>query len=274
MLRHIKLIDKTPGSYCKKFKKKVTNSVTFLPYATMPKRAASGPIQRSAKRARTSKYRAPARKRGYQRRYIPAGLPSKQVYRLKYATQVTLDAAAASTAAHVFKANGLNDPDLTGVGHQPRAWDQLKEFYEHYIVIGSKCKATFTSGATTSNYQPSSLVGIELDSDATPAQTLTDWLERDDRNQSSSALAMAQTKGGNAVSVVKTYSPKRFYNIKDIKDNFNRLGAAVSTDPSELAYFNVMTASMDSGTNPGSISAVVEIDYLVLLSEPKEPVSS
>ena len=43
----------------------------------------------------------------------------------------------------VFSANGMYDPDITGVGHQPSGFDQIGEFFGHYTVLSSKIKVTF-----------------------------------------------------------------------------------------------------------------------------------
>lgn len=48
-------------------------------------------------------------------------------------------------ASHVFTVNGLYDPDITGVGHQPAGFDQIMEFYDHYCVTYARITCTFTN---------------------------------------------------------------------------------------------------------------------------------
>lgn len=38
----------------------------------------------------------------------------------------------------IFSANGLYDPDSTGIGHQPRGYDQIMALYDHYVVTRAK----------------------------------------------------------------------------------------------------------------------------------------
>lgn len=57
---------------------------------------------------------------------------------------ISVDPGAGGTAAtHVFSANGLYDPDITGVGHQPIGFDQFMVMYDHYTVVGAKMVAYF-----------------------------------------------------------------------------------------------------------------------------------
>lgn len=36
---------------------------------------------------------------------------------------------------HLFRANGIFDPDVTGTGHQPLYRDQVADLYTNYTVI-------------------------------------------------------------------------------------------------------------------------------------------
>ena len=46
-----------------------------------------------------------------------------------------------------FVANGAFDPNLTGVGHQPRGFDQFMAGYETFTVTGSKISVNFVYDA-------------------------------------------------------------------------------------------------------------------------------
>ena len=64
-----------------------------------------------------------------------------------YADTVTLDAGAAAVTNHVFQANSLFDPDVTGTGHQYLLRDTMAQLYESYRIIECEIKVTpvFTS---------------------------------------------------------------------------------------------------------------------------------
>ena len=65
-------------------------------------------------------------------------VPLKMAATLLYSDQITLNPAAGTVSKHVFSANGLFDPNITGVGHQPRGFDQYMALYNHYTVIGAR----------------------------------------------------------------------------------------------------------------------------------------
>lgn len=51
-----------------------------------------------------------------------------------------------------YSVNGCFDPDLTGIGHQPRMFDQYMSFYLKYEVLASRIKVKFF--APTTQHQP------------------------------------------------------------------------------------------------------------------------
>lgn len=46
-------------------------------------------------------------------------------------------------ADYVFRLNSCYDPDLTGTGRQPYAWDQVSPLYQQYIVDRCTLEITF-----------------------------------------------------------------------------------------------------------------------------------
>ena len=56
---------------------------------------------------------------------------------------------AAGAAHHTFCLNDLNDPDVTGVGHQPAYHDQWSNHYGKYRVLSASWKITFRTHRAT-----------------------------------------------------------------------------------------------------------------------------
>lgn len=81
---------------------------------------------------------------GLSRSYMPPVYYTK----LRYQQFQTLNSAPA-LATQVIRANSLFDPNLTGVGHQPRGFDQLAGSYKEYRVYGVLFDVSFkvTTGA-------------------------------------------------------------------------------------------------------------------------------
>lgn len=63
------------------------------------------------------------------------GLPRSCLIKMRYATTLTLDMNRVTLGYHLLRANGLYDPDTTGVGHQPLYRDQMAALYTNYMVI-------------------------------------------------------------------------------------------------------------------------------------------
>ena len=85
---------------------------------------------------------------------VPANLgplPMTQKAKFNYFNGFNLDVGAVGIpASYVFSANGLYDPNITGIGHQPRGFDQLMALYDHYVVIGVRAILT-VHGSDTGN---------------------------------------------------------------------------------------------------------------------------
>lgn len=176
--------------------------------------------------------------------------------------QISINPGAAGIADnYIFSANGLYDPNITGVGHQPIGFDQFMLMYDHYTVIGSKIKCTFinTDGSTPAQ------VGISL-KDNVAAET-------DIRRNIENALCKYKTIGAtgsgdsNKAIITMTFSTRKFFRKKSIIAESDYKGTS-SANPTEQAYFHCWGAPIAS-VDPTSIQLFVEIEYIAILTEPK-----
>lgn len=117
------------------------------------------------------------RKRMYRRRAMrsnmvvsrTSALPDRFFTTLKYSSIHTLGFTAFGLpAVHQFRTNSLNDPDLSGVGHQPLSHDQFALLYNRYRVYGMKYSCTFIN---TSTAEPVEYAVLVRPNPNTP----TDW---------------------------------------------------------------------------------------------------
>lgn len=89
---------------------------------------------------------------------FPSQIKTVMCYREQY---VSINPGAGGLAAsHVFAANGLYDPNITGGGHQPVGFDQMMDMYDHYVVTRAKIVVTFTN-QDTSNRQTVALAVVD-----------------------------------------------------------------------------------------------------------------
>jgi hypothetical protein len=181
---------------------------------------------------------------------------------MRYVDRILLDPAVDTTANHVFRANSIFAPDVTGspTAHQPLGRDEWADFYDNYTVIGAKIKATYFPNGPTST----GLVGgILLKNNSSPLTGVTHMIEQ-------GITRPRSIKQNDTPTTARLgFSPKRFFGVHNVTDNKENLGALMGANPSTLAYFHVYLAPMDSTTNVVATEVLVEIEYMVILTERK-----
>lgn len=226
------------------------------------------PARRKSKKR--SRARRPKRRRtGRRFRPILEGFPNSKLVKLRYVQHVVMDPLPAGVVTAEFRANGPQDPYVTGAGSQPMAWDQWDIMYQRYICLGSKMTATWVpvSGA---NLNPG-YFGITTEASAGQltqkyGSDLDGLLESKTTGKYTpigGVLATANTQR----PITQTFSTKKFFGVANVSDNQN-LGAHTNTVPVDKAYFALWLASIN-GNDPASMTFKVVIDYIVLFQEPQ-----
>lgn len=223
-------------------------------------------------RRRRRRRRPYSRRRRYSRvpRPVLSGFPTKKLVKLRYVdTGINLDAPAGGMAYTVYRANSVYDPyQLTG-GHQPMGYDQWAEIYNKYTVIGSKCTMIFHPTAA-SNLTPGRF-GLMISSDTAGTShytTINNLLESKLVGSNHRMFGPYDSSAISKSSVVKTFSPRRFFGKADVVDGSANT-AAVTTNPGNEAYYIPWVASIASGQDPSVATFTVQIDYIVQFSDPK-----
>lgn len=225
-------------------------------------------------RPRTRRSKRPSRRyrrKNYMYRAMRAPLPNKLFSKLKYADRtVTVNPTSTIMDVHVFSANGLYDPDITGVGHQPRGFDQLMTMYDHYTVVGAKITVSFLPTLASSVNQ-NAVVGIALkDSPSFPTDA-NEYLEG--RNVAFRYISNTSGSVSAPVRVTKNCSVSKFLGIKGLMSSSIARGT-VSTNPTEQVYFHIFCDNVDNSSELNVMNASVYIEYMVVFTEPKQPTQS
>lgn len=187
-------------------------------------------------------------------------LPNKTKVTLRYAQKISLNSGIGLAATQVFSANGAYDPDISGVGHQPRGFDQYMTMYDHYQVIGSRI--------TVAAVQPSvsGIVGIALRDTNVATPSYTDLMEERGTN---SVYGILSTSGEH-VGLDLSFSQKKFFGTSDIDDKYQ---GSVAGNPQDGAFFHVWNTAI-SDVVAMSTGYIVNIDYIIVFTEPKNPPQS
>jgi len=191
-------------------------------------------------------------------------VPNSYRTKVRYCTSVVIDPSISSIGSHVFSANGLYDPDITGTGHQPLGFDNLMALYDHYTVLGSKLTATFIA-PTTSVTTSASNVGVLLDDNSTAYTTLESIREQGRVHY----RTMTVSGSSNPSKITKFYSAKKFHGLINVQDNEDYKGDSAA-NPAEQAYFQVFVEPVNNSYDISAVNVQIQIDYIVVFSEPKQ----
>lgn len=119
--------------------------------------------RRSYRRKRSTASRAlVVRKPRASRLVMPPrsfGMPARFVTKLPYNWRGELSVSAGTGSQNTFRLNSVYDPDFTGIGTQPRYFDQLSALYSTYLVTGCKADATWHSVNTTDTTLQVTMIG-------------------------------------------------------------------------------------------------------------------
>jgi len=197
--------------------------------------------------------------RGATRLWAPFG-KSKTVTH-HYTENILLNPSAGTPADYVFSANGMYDPNITGTGHQPYAFDQLAAIYNEYTVSVSKCTVTCWNNQSSLPFW----IAICLRDDPT-AITADVSSVRESPGIVSQLLAPAGS--GNCLgTVTHSFDAKKFFDVKNIGDASELRGAM--SNPAEQAYFHVLMIPQNGVDDLGSNVLTVDIEFVATWSGPK-----
>lgn len=193
---------------------------------------------------------------------------------------------------HQFSLNSLFDPDQTGVGHQPRTYDEWSAFYKSYRVNGCKLELDISEStadsitayiwASPSGGNVSMTTGAPEFSDATlrelvggatiSSSSTASW----NKLQELSYVNMVRFDAGGT-STIKTFS--HYYNVNKLmnikqQDRSEMIGLMgnVGTGGSPLAemFVNILIVKDDNTSVTNGFSMNARLQYWATLSEPQQ----
>lgn len=228
--------------------------------------------RRNRKYRRKRKYRR-GKSSGLRNSLIPryttlknnrVGFPNAMVTKMRYSDVISINATSGLIGTHVFRANGLYDPDLTGTGHQPLGFDQfMGVMYNHYCVLGSKITIQPIGQSGTAEAHEVSLVL----SDVNNVSSLGSNDLREQPNCITQLFGnLAGDGGGQPKKMYGKFSMKKFFRRGVEKD----LSGTTTSDPSEQAYWIICSNAVPSSGDASNVNFRVIIDYIVLLTEPRQ----
>lgn len=191
-------------------------------------------------------------------------MPTKFKTKLLYGDTFSLNPGSGVVNSYIFNATGMYDPNTTGVGHQPRGFDELMAMYDHYTVIGAKITLKFDNSANA--FPVKGMVRLK-DGTSFSSQVI-DWQE--DGYQRN--VLISGNQGPAYASLTHTINPAKFLGRSKAMADPELKGSSVS-NPAENAYFHVGLNAFGS-TDAAAVNVEAKIEYICVLTEPKSVGSS
>jgi hypothetical protein len=186
---------------------------------------------------------------------------------LSYSEAGLAIAGTAGLAGNYFlSANGLYDPNVSGVGHQPLGFDEMMLLYNHYTVVRSKITVHFINSSAAGVY---SSCGLYLSPDTTSITVPSRLIEN-------GLISWANLMPINTFGCMKTISLGcdiasyygRNKNMRSLCDDTDLYGTAAA-NPNDQVYFAVLVFDPTLANNV-SVAFVVEIEYEAIFWEPRK----
>lgn len=194
-------------------------------------------------------------------------LPVSKLGKLPYSDWNLFSCPATNTAGgYVFTANGLFDPNITGVGHQPMGFDQMMLFYEHYTVTRSRITVNFWNTSTTESV----VVGISIAPDATLSTVITTLNE----NGMLVKKALSPNNGGDSYKCTLSITAdiSKINGKRDVKSE-NDFRGDIASNPAEQTYFHIW-AYDEIVSAAKNVNFEVLIEYDAIFTEPRKMIAS
>lgn len=203
----------------------------------------------------------------YKQVSLRNNIPRMQKFR--WVSNFTLDPPVGNPmAVHRFACNDCTKPDVSGVVlHYPLRWTHMRNYYQEYLVIGAKITVTRINTQNTTVDGIPQVWGMYLDNNTTLISPTYQTLMEQGRGKHLVTNSHS-TYGGQKLSM--GFSTKKYFNLHDLKDNWQQFGAETSASPNKKAYWVVYAQCVVPDIDIVLAHYMVSIDYAVIFAKPKE----
>jgi hypothetical protein len=190
----------------------------------------------------------------------PTPFPTRILTKLLYADEIDRTLIGSFTNIYTFNANSIFDPDQTGVGHQPLAYDQFTPDYNRYRVL--KVHYDITFGNTSTVGQATRCVVAFVNGSTVPSFPAIFEIRNGTNGTVGTGGDPLRLKG--SFDLTKINADPQKYRIDD------RYSAVVTGNPTEVMYIHCAMYS----TSGSPIRLGVRLTYDVEFYDVETPSSS
>lgn len=251
---------------------------TLLPYAKRQKISHSAYVNpwkglypetklrlRTKMPAKTKQKRKRNGRKGKKKPYIPRAITSKKkLIRCKASNYMNMSSASGNLYMVPIQGNSCDDPFMSSGTGQPLGYDQWKSLYKSAYVVGSKIKMTVHNGHTGSL-----IVGLTPMNIPQATSQLGSYEYYRELPGTKSRLLSPDMDHTVLVHKVGT---KKHLAIKNMTDEDDlKVDLVNETPPSKIFYWHLWTQPTDQATTTSNVEVVVDVEYLILLTDPIVP---
>lgn len=170
--------------------------------------------------------------------------------------------AAGFADSYVFSCNGIWDPNVSGVGHQPTGFDQLMLIYQEFQVIGAKIRVEFANTDTGAHQ----IVGVAVMGTATEQVDTRVMIE----NGGCKYKTITPRNGSrDFTTITMGVNPNKWLGRSKPR-SVDELKGTSSGNPAQQCYFHVFAQDYGASGDTAPVGLEVQIDYIVLFTKPRE----
>lgn len=208
------------------------------------------------------------KRRGRRRKYIPRAITSKtKLIRCKASNYITFNGTSGAMYMVPIQGNSCDDPFMANGTGQPLGYDQWKALYKSAYIIGSKVKFTVHNGSAYSV-----IMGLTPMNIPQGTTSLANYEYYRELPATRSRLLSPDMDHGVLVSGVGT---KKHLAIKNLTDEDDlKVDLVNETAPTKQFYWHVWCQVSDQSTTTTGVEGIVDVEYLVLLTDPIVPARS
>lgn len=211
--------------------------------------------------------------------------PQSMKTTLRYTERIEFTPTGTAVQQFRFMGNGVYDPNVTGVGHQPRGFDQFMDVYQKFTVVASQCTVQYmyegydgpslkaSAGNLTQNRSSTDNVpaltpvccGLHKGMEALAAGSYTDQCEKD-RTQ----WGYITGSGGEICTLIGKGSTKEMFG-KQYAIGAEGYTGDSGSDPTEAWFWECWAGRVSDDYPQEQVKVVgnVVLQYDVVFTEPK-----
>lgn len=207
---------------------------------------------------------------GYQPKKI-VGFPITQIVKMQLNFTETLTLLDNGQAAYLsVNANNINSP--FPAKPRPMGYDQWQQFYRNFAVVSSHMEARIIPSIESDVKEDRSgaIVGIRLTRDN--AFDPSNGLDMLSTGQTGRYKVMSSNNAQQTTIIRNGYNAKKWFGIKDFKDNLNTLGNPYGSGGSNggSVFYQLYMNNLDVTQPGGSYDFLVTVTYYVYLFNIKD----